>query len=68
MIIYLAKLLVFVLLWASGGMALTHFFYPELWDSETTRDALPWLLAIGYFVGTVADGIANGVATVLKRE
>lgn len=66
--IYLAKLFVFVLVWVSVGMAFTHFFYPELWDNPTTRDTIPWLLAIGYFVGSLAEGVSSGVVNILKSK
>lgn len=66
--ITLIRLFVFLVVWVVLGQVLTHFFYPELWESETTRNALPWLLLIGYTVGTLGDTLSKVVGMVFKRE
>lgn len=66
--ITLIRLFVFLLIWVVLGQVITHFFYPEFWENETTRNALPWLLLIGYAVGTLGDGVSKAVGMVLKRE
>ena len=64
----LVRLLIFMVLWVSLGMTLTHFFYPELWENETTKIAIHWLMVIGYAVGTFSSGIADGIGELLKRR
>ncbi len=64
----LIRLFVFTVLWVVGGQVLTHVFYPELWESESTRSALPWLLMIGYAVGAISSSLADLAGEVFKRE
>ena len=64
----LVRLFIFMVLWVGLGSAVTHFFYPEITDNEATKTAVPWLLVIGYAVGTFSSGIADGIGEVLKRR
>lgn len=66
--ITLIRLFVFMSLWIVLGQVLTHFFYPEFWENEATRNALPWLLLIGYIVGTLSDAFSKVVGMVLRRD
>lgn len=65
--ITLIRLFVFMAIWICLGQVLTHFFYPELWENESTRNAIPWLMVIGYAVGTVGDGVSKLVGELFKR-
>lgn len=62
------KIFIFTVLWVFGGQALTHWLYPEMWETEQTREALPWLLFLGYGVGTVAMGVSDVIIQVLKSR
>lgn len=66
--IALIRIFVFMTIWIVLGQMITHFFYPEMWDNESTRTALPWLLFIGYAVGTLGMGVSNIVGELFKRD
>lgn len=63
----LIRIFVFMVLWIVLGQTLTHFFYPELWETENTRQAIPWLMLIGYAVGTFATGASTLIGEYFKR-
>jgi TRAP-type C4-dicarboxylate transport system permease small subunit len=64
----LIQCFIFMVLWIVGGQVTTHFFYPEFWETESTKHALPWLLFIGYAVGTVSLAISSALANCFKRK
>lgn len=66
--ILVVRLFIFMVLWVGLGSAVTHFFYPELSENESTKTAIPWLLLIGYVVGTFSLGLAEGISKALSRR
>lgn len=64
----LIRMFVSVVLWVVLGQVVTHFFFPELWESKSALTTLPWLLLIGYGVGTVASSLADLAGESFKRD
>lgn len=62
------KITVFVLIWVLLGQLVIHFTFPELQQQEGVKQALPWLLAIGYIVGSIGDAVAEGIETWYKGK
>lgn len=61
MVRYLANFVIFLLIWCFAGMGTVHFFFPELWKSEEVREAVPWVMLIGYAVGYFGTIAADAI-------
>ena len=55
----LVNIFIFMVIWVLAGDALVFFFFPDLLQNEATKQAVPWVMMIGYIVATIGTLVAD---------